>query len=197
MNLSINNLTVKNQNSVLIKNLNLHLELGNRLIVYGSNGCGKSTLIKLMFHSIQKKQNSIEWGFTFNDVQYVPQENPFHSATPDYVIDFLVKSQNLNFPFAKSHLASEKSFEILKKVELANKPLSQLSGGERQKLKIAQALLLNAKVLLLDEPFNGVDQKSQTQIYSLLNRIQNQTLQILVLHNLLDIMKMNSPVLWI
>lgn len=197
MSLIVNNLDLKTNKNILIQSLNLNLKIGDRLIIYGANGCGKSTLMKALFHASHQFHTSISWNLASQDVQYVPQENPFHSSTPDYVIDFLVKSQNLNHPFKSTSSASQKAYQLLEYVHLTNKPLKTLSGGERQKLKIAQALLLNAKALILDEPFNGVDQTSQNQIYSLLSRIQPKTLQILVLHNLLDIRKMNSPVLWI
>lgn len=197
MSLLVTNLLLQKDKNLLIESLNLDLSIGDRLVIFGSNGCGKSTLIKTLFKATLNPQSSIRWNLPAHEVQYVPQENPFHSSTPDYVLDFLIKSQNLQNPFRSKKDATHKSNTLLSYVGLTNKPLCQLSGGERQKLKIAQSLLLNAKVLLLDEPFNGVDQTSQNQIYSLLSRLQPKTLQILVLHNLLDIRKMNSPVLWI
>lgn len=197
MSLTVQNFNLQNDKNILIHNLNLNLNLGDRLVIYGSNGCGKSTLMKSLFHASHQFHTSILWNLDSKDVQFVPQENPFHSSTPDFVLDFLIKSQNLNHPFQSTKKAHLKAVELLEFVQLKNKPLKTLSGGERQKLKIAQSLLLNAKAILLDEPFNGVDQMSQNQIYSLLSQIQSRTLQILVLHNLLDIRKMNSPVLWI
>lgn len=181
----------------LIQNLSFEMKLGDRLIVFGPNGCGKSTLLGQLAQSTNQANPKIKWNLDHSEVQYVPQESPFHKKTPDYALDFLNKSQLLYQPFKSLNSATLKSKEILQAVDLQDKPLSVLSGGERQKLKIAQALLLRVKALLLDEPFNGVDFQSQQQIQKLLEKLRPQTIQILVLHNLIDIKKMNADVLWI
>ena len=195
--LKVTDLQVARGQQQLIQNLSFEMKFGDRLVVFGPNGCGKSTLLDLLSQSTRQKAPKIHWNLNPSAVQYVPQESPFHKRTPDYVLDFLNKSQLLYKPFKSLKSALAKSAEILKIVDLENKPLSVLSGGERQKLKIAQALLLEAKALLLDEPFNGVDFQSQKQIQALLEKLRPQTLQILVLHNLIDIKKMNAEVLWI
>lgn len=195
--LKVTDLQVARGQQLLIQNLSFEMKFGDRLIVFGPNGCGKSTLLDLLSQSTRQKAPKIHWNLDPSAVQYVPQESPFHKGTPDYVLDFLNKSQLLYKPFKSRNSVTVKSMEILKIVDLENKPLSVLSGGERQKLKIAQVLLLEVKALLLDEPFNGVDFQSQKQIQTLLEKLRPQTLQILVLHNLIDIKKMNADVLWI
>ena len=195
--LKVTDLQVYRGQQLLIQNLSFEMKFGDRLIVFGPNGCGKSTLFGQLAQSTNQAVPKIQWMLDHSEVQYVPQENPFHKKTPDYTLDFLNKSQLLYQPFKSLGRATLKSKEILQTVDLQDKPLSALSGGERQKLKIAQALLLKVKALLLDEPFNGVDFQSQQQIQKLLEKLRPQTIQILVLHNLIDIKKMNADVLWI
>ncbi|GEM_PF-3055158 len=195
--LKVSGLKVCRDQHLLIQNLSFEMKFGDRLVVFGPNGCGKSTLLGQLAESTNRPNPNVQWQLGPSEIQHVPQENPFHKKTPDFVLDFLNKSQVLYQPFKSLNSATSKSKEILKTVDLEDKPLRNLSGGERQKLKIAQALLLKAKALLLDEPFNGVDFQSQQQIQTLLEKLRPQTLQILVLHNLIDIKKMNADVLWI
>lgn len=195
--LKVTDLNIYRGHQLLIQNLNFEMNLGDRLVVFGPNGCGKSTLLGQLAESRNPIQSKIQWHLKYDEIQYVPQENPFHNKTPDYVLDFLNKSQLLYQPFKTLKSVTQKSKEILQTVDLMDKPLRFLSGGERQKLKIAQALILQAKALLLDEPFNGVDFQSQQQIHTLLEKLRPHTLQILVLHNLIEIKKMNANVLWI
>jgi ABC-type Mn2+/Zn2+ transport system ATPase subunit len=182
----------------LISKLNLSLSTTDRLIVYGANGSGKSTLLSAIATAAHSKTSNIHWSLNSDEVLYLQQPPAFHSQTPDDVETYLSLVLLYKKPFAT--LGNSERAEIhkaLEKLNLKNMPLKHLSGGQRQKLKLAQGLLLKTKTLILDEPFNAVDQESTLEITGWLNEMRPQTLQILVLHDFEQIEKLKSPVLWI
>lgn len=189
MKLDISNLSI-GYDRTLIHNLNLQMDLGDRLIVYGSNGTGKSTLLQTI--------NKIRWNLPPEQILFLHQQSSFHSQTPDDVDSYLLNILFYKKPFQKP---SQKDFnaitEVKNKLHLKNMPLKNLSGGQRQKLKIARALLTNTKALLLDEPFNAIDQTSTHEIIDWLNTSRPEMIQIIVLHDFDQIEKLKSKVLWI
>lgn len=183
---------------VLIKNLNFELKLGERLIIYGSNGTGKSTLLSSLLNNTHQKMNQVQWSIPHEQILFLQQQGVFHSQTPDDVESYL-----LNILLYKSPLASVKQEDLNKvkevraKLHLPNLLLKNLSGGQRQKLKIARSFLMKTRALLLDEPFNSIDQVSTQELIQWLNASQKDMIQILVLHDFEQIENLKSKILWI
>lgn len=181
----------------LVSHINFNLQKGQTLVLFGANGCGKSTLLKSLLHPETRLAGRVVWNATSEEIIFISQEHKFHDKTPDYVEDYLLKSRLMLNPFTKAtqHLADIK--QILVQLKLPNLPLQNLSGGQRQKLKIARALLNEAKVLILDEPLNAVDAESKKEILQLLKKLSPQTAQIWVLHDYYELQQLQAPVLWI
>lgn len=191
MSLQIHHLTLRTPTQVLVQDLHLNLKMGDRLVVYGENGTGKSTLLRELVLAAQKKEPRIQWSLDLDQIHYMPQNNPFQSKTPDSVMDYLVKTLSVY----QEVVSLESIKRVLLRLRLSDKWMAHLSGGERQKLKLAQGLLLKSQAFLMDEPLSGVDNGSKFEIFRALNEIRQQTLQILVVHDLLDIRKLQCPVL--
>lgn len=183
---------------ILIKKLQFELKLGDRLIIYGSNGIGKSTLLKSLVKNSLALDGQIQWQIPREEILYLHQQENFHSQTPDDVESYLLHILLYKKPFARAtSLDHEKIQSVLRQLHLTNMPLKYLSGGQRQKLKIAQGLLVRTQALLLDEPFNAIDQVSSQEIIQWLNQSQNRMIQILILHDFEQIERLKSPVLWL
>jgi ABC-type Mn2+/Zn2+ transport system ATPase subunit len=195
MTLQILKHQLKRGSSLLVSDLSLELRLGNRLLVSGRNGCGKSSFLEDLYLSTQTPSKTILWNFNSLNLFRMTQNLPFDFYSPDTSADYLQKTlevYGLNHNKMKDQLEIQ---EALQMVHLKNKWLSELSGGEKQKLKFAQCLLLKPQVLLLDEPFSAVDPSTKFQLYRILDLLLTHTLQIIVVHDLLDIKRLNSPVL--
>lgn len=195
--LKVENLSV-GYDRPLIQNLNFELKKGDRLIVYGPNGSGKSTLLSTLAKPASSQKQSIKWALSSDEILFIHQQPNFHSQTPDDVENYLLNILLYKKPFS-SPTSSDfgKVRLVLEKLRLPNMPLRHLSGGQRQKLKMARGLLLQTQALLLDEPFNAIDQKSTGEIIEWLNEVKASTIQILVLHDFEQIEKLKSPILWI
>ncbi|MFN8792442.1 MAG: ATP-binding cassette domain-containing protein [Bdellovibrionales bacterium] len=199
MILKVQNLSVAYPGGTpLFRDVNLELPRGQRLIVFGSNGCGKSTFLKSLLDSRLRHAGSVQWAVKPHEILQVTQGRGFHDQSPDYVEDYLLKSRSLLTPFQFRHAELRQEIaSLLKRLQLPNLPLQILSGGQRQKLKIARAFLNKASVFLLDEPLNAVDSASKKEILEILEELSPQTLQIWVLHDFFEMQKVQAPVLWI
>ncbi|WP_196595177.1 metal ABC transporter ATP-binding protein [Pectinatus frisingensis] len=193
--LKINNLyfSYNNQRNLLI-NINLTVNHGDYISIIGSNGSGKSTLIRLILGLLTPDSGTIE--STYPTTAYVPQRfnqlNTHFPITVNEVLNCYKKVQKKSL--------TVKIPDVLKLLHLNGKEntlIGQLSGGQCQKLFIARALLGNPKLLILDEPSNGIDRQSQIEIYDFLHTLnrQDKTTIICVEHNLQAAVK-NSTALY-
>ncbi|MBU2700308.1 zinc transport system ATP-binding protein [Sporomusaceae bacterium BoRhaA] len=166
-----------------LKDLNLTIHQGDYISILGENGSGKSTLIKLLLKLLTPTKGKIVNDFT--QAAYVPQR--FENLN----IQFPITVYEILDCYRKTLKIKEKDciFKYLDLVKMSNFSkalIGTLSGGQCQKIFIARALLGNPDLLVLDEPSNGVDLKSQDEIYCLIKNINrtNQVTVISVEHNL-------------
>ena len=167
----------------ILNNINIKIEDGTYTSIIGENGCGKSTLVKLILKLLSPSSGTIE--INSKSIGYVPQvmEN-FNFGFPITVFEILnchMKTLHLkNLNIINNSLLS------VGMLDLKNSLIGDLSGGQRQKVFIARALIGNPNTIIMDEPSTGIDVKSQNDIYSTLqhlNRNNNVTI-ISVEHNL-------------
>jgi zinc transport system ATP-binding protein len=165
----IKNLTFKYESNLVLDKINLDINAGEYLGIVGPNGGGKTTLVKLIVgilkdsHYSIKIKSEIKFG-------YIPQRLSSSG------IDFPAKvSEILKNSFVKFDLT--KYLELLKLCEidkLKNRLLSELSGGERQKVFIAKSLITNPDFLILDEPTTGIDPQYKVKFWELLKILNEQ-----------------------
>ncbi len=182
--LQIKNLSFSYGNKpYVLDNLNFELQDGKYISILGENGSGKSTLVKLILGLLIPTKGTIK--NTFQQTAYVSQRfeslNKQFPITVKEVLTCYQKTRHL----PGSNLIAE-SLALINMQEYADALIGTLSGGQFQKIFITRAIMGNPDLLVLDEPSNGIDMKSQNEIYQLirsLNREKNITV-ICVEHNL-------------
>lgn len=194
----IDNLSVYYGNTPALSNICLDVNDKEYLGIIGPNGGGKSTLLKAILGIVHADSGTVQiYGNhqrkSRGQVGYVPQFASLDKKFPITLLEVVLMGRlkaGLSPFFNYTSKDKETAYALLEKVgitELANRQISQLSGGEFQKMLIARALAVNPKLLLLDEPTASVDANSREQIYSLLAELNKDMTIILVTHDLLAI----------
>lgn len=174
----------------VLERVSFEVQKGDFWAVIGPNGGGKSTLMNLILGLLKTRFGSITFaaGITKSQIGYVPQNTNYNIDFPICVQDAitlgLLKPHIFGFSAKKD---SNKVLSIMKQLDishLAKTPLSQLSGGERQKVFIARSIVNQAKLLILDEPTANVDIKAQEAIYELLLNLNKSMSIIVVSHDI-------------
>lgn len=194
----IENLSVYYGRTPAVTNVSLDVEQGEYLGLLGPNGGGKSTLLKTILGLVPATSGTVE---VFGDrplksaahIGYVPQfasmDRKFPITVQEVVLTGRMKRGISPF-FRYSREDKETAERLLEQVglkELRGRRISELSGGQFQKMLIARALAVNPALLLLDEPTASVDAASRDQIYAILEELSHSMAIILVTHDLLAI----------
>ncbi len=194
----INNLSVYYGHTPAVTGVCLDVYEGEYLGIIGPNGGGKSTLLKAILGLIPTSSGAVEiYGNNISKkrtlIGYVPQFATLDKQFPITLFEVVLTGcmKKGVTPFFKYSIKDKKrAYELLEKVgiaELAKRQISELSGGEFQKMLIARALAVNPKILLLDEPTASVDAISRNQIYGLLKELNKSMTIILVTHDMLAV----------
>lgn len=139
---------------------------GSYCAIIGSNGSGKSTLLKVVAGLLKPLKGSV--AHHFKRVAYLPQNGNFNRTFPISVADVLKMGRFVYANGNYNHQALEGALSAVKLTIPLNCPISNLSGGQFQRVLFARILLQNPDLLLLDEPFNGIDEETILDIASLL-----------------------------
>jgi zinc transport system ATP-binding protein len=194
----IDNLTIYYGKTPALTSVCLDVEEGEYLGIIGPNGGGKTSLLKAILGLVPIVSGTVEVygekaGRNRPAIGYVPQyasmDRQFPISMLEVVLTGLMKPGFS--PFKRfTQKEKERAYELLERVgigALAKRRVSELSGGEFQKMLIARALAVNPKLLLLDEPTASVDAGSRVQIYKLLEELSREMTIILVTHDLLAV----------
>ena len=167
-----------------IKNINE----GDFLCIVGENGSGKSTLMKCILGLNKVPKGKIE---VTERIGYLPQiteiQNNFPATIEEIVLSGTIADNIRKIFYCKQDKQkAKKIMEELNLYDIRKKCFYELSGGQRQRVLIARALFSTDKVILLDEPVNGLDPKIVLQIYELLYKLnkENGTTIIMVSHDI-------------
>ncbi len=180
----------------ILSNTTLELEEGKVGVLLGPNGVGKSTIIKIISGFIKPKTGDIFLGENnlrkikikerAKLVSYVPQNVEFSSLS---VLDSVLLGRLpyfYSFPCAHDKAKAEKAIEEVGLSQLKDRPANSLSGGEKQLVSIARALVSSPSLLLLDEPTANLDLKHQKEVLTLLKKIAKEK-KLTILLSLHDI----------
>ena len=150
----------------LVKGVSLQIERGQIVTLIGPNGSGKSTTAKIALGIYKKIDGEVE-KYT-NKVGYVPQKISIDWTLPLRVKDFMVLTENLEDKDINEALS------LTGVIQLKNKNLGDLSGGEFQRVLIARAISKKPDLLVLDEPVQGVDFTGEIALYKLIKKITDE-----------------------
>ncbi|HHW7578924.1 TPA: metal ABC transporter ATP-binding protein [Mannheimia haemolytica] len=209
--ISVENLSVRyNNGHIALQDVSFHLENGTICALIGVNGGGKSTLFKSLMGlvkpltgSIKLSQLPIAKALKQNLVSYVPQSEEVDWQFPVSVYDVVMMGRYgyMNFlrrPSQPDKLKVEQAMQRLDVLHLKDRQIGELSGGQKKRVFLARALAQESKIILLDEPFTGVDVKTENAIVELLKQLKNEGHLILVsTHNLASVPSFCDQVLMV
>jgi zinc transport system ATP-binding protein len=182
MLLACQNLSFGYDGHIAVRGLNFSVQAGDFLLIAGENGSGKSTLVKGLLRLINPMEGTISFSSDFEQSQtgYLSQQIAAKEDFPAGVFE-IVLSGNLGkkglLPFyrqAEKHLAEEK-LRLLGIEHLKRQCFRELSGGLKRRVLLARSLCAAEKLLVLDEPFAGLDPLISAELYLLLEKINRET----------------------
>ena len=196
--IQVNDVTVRyNNGHTAIHNVSFQLEGGMICALLGVNGGGKSTLFKSIMGLVRLQQGTIslchltiEKALKKNLIAYVPQNEDVDWQFPVSVYDVVMQGRYgyMNFMRIPSALDKQKVQEAMERVNihhLSHRQIGELSGGQKKRVFLARALAQQSQVILLDEPFTGIDVTTENAIIDLLKQLRKEGHLILVsTHNL-------------
>jgi manganese/iron transport system ATP-binding protein len=182
---------------IAVRDTSFTLEAGNITALVGVNGSGKSTLFKTIMGFLKPRAGEVsicgkpvEQALRAGFVAYVPQAEEVDWTFPVLVEDVVMMGRYGRMGFMRRPSANDRAAvaEALSRVamhEFATRQIGELSGGQRKRVFLARALAQGADIILLDEPFTGVDVKTENAIIALLRALAGEGRIILVsTHNL-------------
>ncbi len=191
--IQVSGLTVSYSGVVAVRDVSFEFPPGTSTAVIGPNGAGKSTLLKAMLNLVPRKGGDVRMlGETVDKVRrrvaYVPQRGEVDWTFPITVRDAVLLGTYPRLGFFRRPGSAERALaaEALNEVgiaELADRQIGQLSGGQQQRVFIARALAQQPEVILLDEPFVGVDAVSEEIIVGILERLRAAGATIVAVHH--------------
>ena len=184
-------LSVGYDGNIVSQGINFNLEAGDYLCIVGENGAGKSTLMKTLLGLIPKLSGEIEYGedLSKSDIGYLPQQTllqkDFPASVREIVLSGHIGKGSLHYSRIQKQIARE-SMEYMSISNLANKCYMDLSGGQKQRVLLARALCATSKLILLDEPVTGLDPKVTADFYSLVKKLNNDGISIIMVSHDID-----------
>jgi cobalt/nickel transport system ATP-binding protein len=168
---------------VQICGLDFIVNQGERVGILGANGCGKTTLLKHLMGVLVPKNGSVrvfgvDPGKGYSDIQQrigvVMQDVDEQILGPTVYDDILFAPLNYGMKRGQAEALAKAVIERLKIGAIQGKIVHYLSGGEKKKVALAGALVLNPDLLILDEPFTGLDPKSKRNLIQILNELNRE-----------------------
>lgn len=192
--LKVKNLTKTYGGMAVVDCVSFDIQEGDIVAMIGPNGAGKSTLAKLLMGLIEPTEGSVKINNQNPNkvrryVGYVPQKFHFNHSIPMTVEEFLNLSiHNLENKKDKKESVIEDRLNDVGLKDVLKKQISDLSGGQMQRVLIARALLVEKKLLLLDEPVASIDVEGKQSIYQLLKEINKKhKVTIIIISHELDV----------
>jgi manganese/zinc/iron transport system ATP- binding protein len=191
--IEIRDLTVAYRDKPVLWDVDLEVPPGVLMAIVGPNGAGKTTLIKATLGLVEPAAGEILIDGASHDekrreVAYVPQRGSVDWDFPTNVLDVVMMGLYGRLGWLRRPGAPERAsaMEALNKVgmaDFAQRQISQLSGGQQQRVFLARALVQDASIYLMDEPFQGVDATTEKAIVGLLQELRQAGRTVVVVHH--------------
>ena len=194
--IKVDDLTVAYQQKPVLWDIDLQIPHGVLMAIVGPNGAGKSTLIKSVLDIVQPLAGTIlvdgkPYDEQKKKVAYVPQRGSVDWDFPTTVLDVVMmgtygKLGWLKRPGKNEIIVAKDALQKVGMLDYKDRQISQLSGGQQQRVFLARALVQNAEIYFMDEPFQGVDATTEVAIIDLLKELQKRGKTVIVVHHDLD-----------
>ena len=193
--LEIRNLALGYPGLDLFRGLSMDLEKGSTLAVLGANGSGKSTFVKMLLGLMEPLSGRLTWpNGRPREVGYLAQMTEFDRRFPIRVRDLAAMGAWNGFGLRgkldkKSRVQVEDALEAAGVLDIADRSLHTLSGGQLQRALFARVIMQDAPLILLDEPFAAVDQSTEAHLLSIIGRWRDEgRAVVLVVHDLSSVL---------
>ncbi|MEM1117007.1 MAG: metal ABC transporter ATP-binding protein, partial [Bacteroidota bacterium] len=191
--IDVADLTVAYRDEPVLWDIDLVVPEGVLMAIVGPNGAGKTTLIKAILGLVPTAAGRVEvLGQPLEKVRravaYVPQRGSVDWDFPTSVLDVVMMGRYgalgwIRRPRTRDRQLAFQALEQVGMAEFADRQIAQLSGGQQQRVFLARALVQDARVYLMDEPFQGVDATTERAIVGLLQRLRAEGKTVLVVHH--------------
>jgi manganese/zinc/iron transport system ATP- binding protein len=191
--LEVEDLTVAYKDRPAIWDMDLAIPQGVAAAIVGPNGAGKTTLLKAILGTVQPVAGAVHvFGVSYNEarlrVGYVPQRTSVDWDFPTTVLDVVLMGTYGKLGWFRRPGPGERSSALaaldqLGMHEYAGRQIGQLSGGQQQRVFLARALVQDADLYLMDEPFQGVDAVTEQAIIELMHRLRSAGKTLVVVHH--------------
>lgn len=203
MSLKIENLSIKLQKEEILHDVSLEIKEGEFVSLLGASGCGKTTLLKSIAGLLETEDGSISIDgqkmdhvapekrgtvIVFQDLRLFPH------MTVEKNISFALQLKKV--PKKEQKKRVEKLLEDVQLSGYGDRRMKEMSGGQLQRVALARALAAEPKVLLLDEPFSGLDEKLRMEMGALVKRLHQEwkLTTILVTHDKREALQMSDRI---
>jgi manganese/iron transport system ATP-binding protein/manganese/zinc/iron transport system ATP- binding protein len=191
--IEVEHLTVSFGPKPALLDVSLRIDQGLLVGVIGPNGAGKSTLVKAILGFVKPDIGTISlFGTPLEQARgrmaYVPQRGAVDWDYPVTVYEVTMMGRYGSIPWWRDPLAEDRrlvdeALEMVRMGDLRHRQIGQLSGGQQQRVFMARALAQGADILLLDEPFAGVDAATERAILDVLDRAKSTGKTLVVVHH--------------
>lgn len=189
--ISLSNFTFFYRHNIALDAISCTINDGDLVAIVGPNGAGKSTLLKALMKQITPTTGEVCLGlYTMKDIAYLPQSSHIDRNFPITVEEFISAGAWRRSSFWRRFTQEEyhKMAQALVTVQLSGmekRQISELSGGQFQRMLFARMLLQDAQILLLDEPFAAIDAQTSEDLMAVIKRCQQQGKTVIaVMHDL-------------
>lgn len=191
--LSVSQLTVNYEKTPVLWDLSFEVPSACIVGILGPNGAGKSTFLKTSLGLIKPLSGTVRFmgqdlSKVRKNIAYVPQKEMVDWDFPASVFDLVLMGRYgrlglFRWPSRQDRKDAMKYIELLGMRKFAERQISQLSGGQQQRVFIARALMQEAELYLMDEPFVGVDMVTKKSIMELLQNLKKEGKSIFIVHH--------------
>jgi zinc/manganese transport system ATP-binding protein len=169
----------------ILSGINAEIEAGEFVGIFGPNGAGKTTLVRALVNTLRPSAGEIKIfgeapAKALHQVGYMPQGHAgleLTALSARAMVEAVAQGESWGIPWGSAATRREvaRVLQLAGATGYADRPFSALSGGERQRVMLAQALLGDPKILVLDEPLAGLDPRNQALLIDVVADVQKRT----------------------
>lgn len=190
--ISIKNLTVAYNREPILHNLNLTVQTGALLAIVGPNGSGKTTLLQSIMGLLPSTGEISIFDQPHHEqkhnIAYIQQRSSIDWDFPLSVFEVVLMGRYGQLKFGQRPTVHDRTIALnaldqVKMMDYINQPIGNLSGGQQQRIFLARALVQQAEIYIMDEPFVGIDMVTEKIMLTIFSQLQQENKTIIVVHH--------------